>query len=295
VLGVAHAYAGNQSQARFHLERALQARGSDTAALVEDTCQHCHLRSVLARVLWLQGQPEEALTCAHRAVTEALACENFELVCMTLTAAVVVAIWCGNRLDARGSLSLLSEYSKMHALEFYQIWAACLSAILDEGHASHLADAPLHLCSTPLTSSQYADVLCTLGDNLVTYDAIVRVESGRGGWVTCEVQRVKAERLLRLEGQRAHVEVEALLQNALQTAREQDCLAWELRLVTSLARLWRDQNRLRQARDLLSSVYGRFTQGFRTADLLAADEMLQEISTLMGIDYVDRNRLSASS
>jgi predicted ATPase len=52
-------------------------------------------------------------------------------------------------------------------------------------------------------------------------------------------------------------------------------LWWELRAATSLARLWRDQHRVEEARELLARVYARFTEGFATRDL-------QETKTLLG-------------
>ena len=53
-------------------------------------------------------------------------------------------------------------------------------------------------------------------------------------------------------------------------ARRQGTLSWELRAAMSLARLWRGQERVSQARELLEPVYCRFTEGFETADLVAA-------------------------
>ena len=52
----------------------------------------------------------------------------------------------------------------------------------------------------------------------------------------------------------------------------------ELRAATSLARLWRDQGKRAQARDLLAPVYGWFTEGFDTADLKDATALLQELA-----------------
>ena len=64
---------------------------------------------------------------------------------------------------------------------------------------------------------------------------------------------------------------------ALDWARQQGALSWELRAATSLARLWRDHHRGGEARDLLASVYGRFTEGFDTADLKRARRLLDEL------------------
>jgi predicted ATPase len=65
-------------------------------------------------------------------------------------------------------------------------------------------------------------------------------------------------------------------QAALDLAHKQGALSWELRAATSLARLQRDRGRQREAREILSAVYGRFTEGFATADLIAAKQLLDE-------------------
>jgi predicted ATPase len=65
---------------------------------------------------------------------------------------------------------------------------------------------------------------------------------------------------------------------ALDWARRQGALSWELRTASSLARLWRDQHRVEQARALLGSVYGRFTESFATADLREAKGLLEELA-----------------
>jgi predicted ATPase len=64
---------------------------------------------------------------------------------------------------------------------------------------------------------------------------------------------------------------------ALGWARRQGALSWELRVVTSLARMWRNQGRSQEARELLARVYDRFTEGFETADLKAAKTLLNNL------------------
>jgi predicted ATPase len=64
---------------------------------------------------------------------------------------------------------------------------------------------------------------------------------------------------------------------ALAIAREQGTRGYELRAAVSLARLWRDQGRRAEARDLLAPVYGWFTEGFDTPDLKAAKALLEEL------------------
>jgi len=60
-------------------------------------------------------------------------------------------------------------------------------------------------------------------------------------------------------------------------ARVQGALAWELRSATSLARLWQRQGRDRQARELLSPIHQRFTEGHATPDLATAQRLLGEL------------------
>jgi predicted ATPase len=73
-------------------------------------------------------------------------------------------------------------------------------------------------------------------------------------------------------------EVEAYLQTALNVARTQSARSFELRAAMSLARLWRDHGRVVEARGLLASVYGWFTEGFETPDLRAAKALMAELA-----------------
>jgi predicted ATPase len=65
---------------------------------------------------------------------------------------------------------------------------------------------------------------------------------------------------------------------ALAVARRQNAKTFELRAATSLARLWRSQGKVQQARELLAPVYGWFTEGFDTRDLKEAKALLAELA-----------------
>jgi predicted ATPase len=71
---------------------------------------------------------------------------------------------------------------------------------------------------------------------------------------------------------------QAHFERAIAIARAQKAKSWELRATTSMARLWRDHGKRQQARDLLASVYGWFTEGSDTADLKEAKGLLDELS-----------------
>jgi predicted ATPase len=70
---------------------------------------------------------------------------------------------------------------------------------------------------------------------------------------------------------------EEYFERALAVARAQRAKSWELRAAMSMARLWRDQGRRDEARDLLAPLYGWFTEGFDTRDLKEAKVLLDEL------------------
>jgi predicted ATPase len=72
-------------------------------------------------------------------------------------------------------------------------------------------------------------------------------------------------------------EAEACFQQALAVARRQHATSWELRAATSLSRLWQQQGKRAEARELLAPIYSWFTEGFDTADLQEAKALLAEL------------------
>ena len=74
-------------------------------------------------------------------------------------------------------------------------------------------------------------------------------------------------------------EAVASFQRAVEVAHEQGAKSLELRAAVSLARLWRDQGKVQQARELLAPVYGWFTEGFDTLDLKEAKALLEQLAT----------------
>ena len=71
---------------------------------------------------------------------------------------------------------------------------------------------------------------------------------------------------------------ETYFERALAAARTQQAKSWELRAAMSMARLWRDQGKRDEARDLLAPAYGWFTEGFDTLDLKEAKALLDEFA-----------------
>jgi predicted ATPase len=74
------------------------------------------------------------------------------------------------------------------------------------------------------------------------------------------------------------VKAEAYFERALAVSRNQQARSWELRAAMSMARLWRDQGKPQQARELLAPIYGWFSEGFDTRDLKGAKALLDALS-----------------
>jgi predicted ATPase len=96
-------------------------------------------------------------------------------------------------------------------------------------------------------------------------------------WYEAEIHRTAGEIALRLSDSDG-AKAEAHFKHALSIARQQQAKSWELRIAMSMARLWCDQGKRKEARDLLAPVYGWFTEGFDTLDLKEAKAMLEELA-----------------
>ena len=107
-------------------------------------------------------------------------------------------------------------------------------------------------------------------------EAMTAVELTKEGWYRAEINRVAGEIALKSPEPDA-VKAEAYFERALAVARRQQAKSWELRAAMSLARLWRDQGKSQQARELLAPVYGWFTEGFDTRDLKEAKVLLEKL------------------
>jgi len=96
-------------------------------------------------------------------------------------------------------------------------------------------------------------------------------------WLDAELLRIKGKLLLHETTINEDAAQSSFLQ-ALEIARAQGARSLELRAATPLARLWHNQGKSVEARDLLAPVYGWFTEGFGTADLKEAKALLDELS-----------------
>jgi class 3 adenylate cyclase/predicted ATPase len=109
-------------------------------------------------------------------------------------------------------------------------------------------------------------------------DTMENVERSKERWCEAEVHRIAGE--IALKSSTPDTEkAEKYFDRALAVARQQHAKSWELRAAMSMARLWRDEGKVQQARELLAPVYGWFTEGFDTLDLKDARALLDELAT----------------
>jgi predicted ATPase len=108
-------------------------------------------------------------------------------------------------------------------------------------------------------------------------EAITTMETTKERWYEAEVYRVAGE--IALKSPEQATKAEAYLEQALVIARAQQAKSWELRAAMSMARLWRDQGKRNEARDLLAPVNDWFTEGFDTHDLKEAKALLDVLAS----------------
>ncbi len=108
-------------------------------------------------------------------------------------------------------------------------------------------------------------------------EAMTAMQTTKERWCEAEVNRIAGEIALK-SSKPDTAKAQKYFERALTVARQQQAKSWELRAAMSMARLWRDQGKPQQARELLAPVYGWFTEGFDTRDLKEAKALLEQLS-----------------
>ncbi len=295
MIGYTQHLLGDQDIARFHIERMLDhyqtpVSGADIIRYVFD--QRVTARCFLARILWLQGFPEQAVRLAEDIIRDTLAGNDTLSLCQALVqAACPVAVFVG-RLDLLQTyVKLLLDHSGRSSLVFWQTWGHCFEALLKvksgkgETGLAELREALGGLRKIDYGVyyitflGEFAQALCRSGkpdQGLIVIDeALHRSEGNHERWYLPELLRIRGEIILRQGVGLAEQLAEREYLLSLDCSRERGTLSWELRTCVSLHRLWSQSGRGHEARDLLSSVLGRFTEGFESADVLHAVALLK--------------------
>jgi predicted ATPase/DNA-binding winged helix-turn-helix (wHTH) protein len=296
--GTALHFLGDQTAARAQLEHVLQryvrplAR-SDAVRFQFD--QRLTARMTLARILWLQGFADQALRAVEADVAHA---ESLGHV-MTLSnylaqAACPVALLAGELNSAARFTALLHRHTRENALDVWRTYADCFQGerLVRQGDVQsglRLLQAAIDVLRQASFTQYLTSLLCALARGFIAAggadDALATVQEGldrceRTGerWCLPELLRIRGEAVRLRAAADDAAEAEAAFRRAMLMARAQGALAWELRAATSLARHWQGGGRAHEARTTLSQVVARFAEGFDTADLKDAAELLGSLS-----------------
>jgi predicted ATPase len=248
----------------------------------------------LARILWLQGFPDQAMRTAQNSVGQARAIDHSMSLCNALAhAACPIALFVGDLPAAERAVATLLDESAKHGLTLWQVRGRCLAGALqikrrDAFNGLRLIRAALDDLSETGFVLGYMEFPSAMVEGfvhtgqvpqgLVAIDvALEQSERSEERWCVAELLRTKGELLLMEGTGTAAAAAEDCFLQALALAHRQGALSWELRAATSLARLRRDQDRKRDARNHLAPVLDRFSEGFDTADLKAAKALIQNL------------------
>jgi predicted ATPase len=295
-LGQTWFFLGALPAARQHLEAAIardtpDQRRTPAFRLGPDPGVIC--RAFAAWTLWLLGYPDHTLARLHEALALAHELSHpYSLAHARVQAAIVSQY----RRDvpavhahAEAAIALATEqgFTQWAAQgTILRGWALALQgqgeaglAQLRQGiaawRATGAALAVPHFCTL---LADVCDYLGYVEDGLQALaEAHTLVEQHEERYWQAEVARVRGVVLLRQPGT-PPAEAEAWLQRALDVARRQEAKALELRAAMSLARLWQQQGKCKEAHDLLAPIYGWFTEGFDTADLQEAKALLEALA-----------------
>jgi predicted ATPase len=250
--------------------------------------------------LWILGYPDQGLQGMREALTLARALAHPNSLAIALLwatklhqsrrepqAAHEQAEACVVLADEQGFAEMLAEASIMRS------WALAAQGQGTEGMAQMRQGLAAYRASGTERARPYylallaeaygsigqpAEGLSLLAEALALVDQI-----GERGW-RAELHRLQGELLLAQAGESHQVPgAEACFHQALDIARHQQAKSWELRAAMRLSRLWQRQGKRDEARELLTPLYGWFTEGFDTADLQEAKALLQELSGLVPV------------
>jgi predicted ATPase/class 3 adenylate cyclase len=295
IAGTTAMYVGRPNPARAHLEQTLA---------LYDPERHCSLaflyaldprataKSWLSWVLLALGYPGQALARYQEALAEARRLAHPFTLAQVLFSACVIQQILGDRKAVEGlaqaSFLLANEQGFplwLATATIFQGWALARAGEADRaitqmqrGLAAYRAmSAELWvpyflgmLAEAHGNEARAAEALCLLDK------ALAKMEQTDERWWEAELRRLQGDMLLRLPDP-DRTGANACFQRAIGVARKQDAKLWELRAASSLARLWAEQGKRAEARNLLAPIYGWFTEGFGTRDLMDAKGLLDEL------------------
>jgi hypothetical protein len=274
ILALTHHNLGDQNIARELSERVLQV-GRRTGNALNSEFQVGHeitAATTLTRILWLQGFPDQATAMLHDAISAAEQSDHwFSMYYVLCFAGCPLSLWIGDLAQAQQYLE--RTVNRAAADRWRRCWALILRLRQSGKQGALIASwyeprVDLHTAREIIALASAETVAMPQPDDDV----------GDALWSLPEVLRVNAELLLWHGGPDAAAAAESRLHRSLHLARAQSGLSWELRTATSLARLWHRSGRAAEARGLLAAICDRFSEGFDTADVRCARQLIAEWS-----------------
>jgi predicted ATPase len=257
----------------------------------EDSGVICH--SFAAWALWYLGYPDQGLARIDEAVTLAQqSAHPFSLSFVLSFAAVFHQL----RREGRATQERAEAAMSLATEQGFPLWVAYSSiprawALAHQGQAKEgieqihrgltawrATGAEIH---RPYFLMLLAEANGTIGQPeaglTVLAEALTLVDKSGERWYEPELYRLTGALLLQQSADH-HAEAQACFYQALAVARPQQAKSFELRAAMSLSRLWQQQGKRGDARELLAPVYGWFTEGFDTADLQEAKALLEALA-----------------
>jgi class 3 adenylate cyclase/tetratricopeptide (TPR) repeat protein len=290
-LGVTSYLQGKYSAASEHFKRVVEGydrerhlpmtryTGYDVRALA---------LSFDAMIIWLQGRPDAAIARGRDAVETADQVQHYESSVIARCMLAWVFLMRGEPSEAMAPSEEAVHISETRQLKFLEGFGRTMLGLaiaaagndaegIEEyrGGCQIMAESGARFCSTGILGNGAAACL-RAGDPGTAKSALdiatmFRDETGEFFWEP-ELARLSGEICLAGD-ERDESEAEQHLQDALQTARSQGAKSFELRAAMSLARLWQKQGKERDALELLTPVYDKFSEGLDTGDLKEADAL----------------------
>jgi class 3 adenylate cyclase/predicted ATPase len=294
IMGTTLLTTGNIVQGRVHLDRAIALYDpAEHRQLVTRVGQDIRV-TILSYRSWalsFLGFPEAALADAYQALSDAREIGHGATLMYGLFHASVTQICCGKFAEAGAIIDELIALANEKAALLWKAFGLAMQGDLLAltGKASHAIESfasaitayrsargtrafmPFHLANFARANAdlgQFDDAWHRIGE------ALSAVEATKERWYEADINRTAGEIAL-LSPEPDEKKAEAYFERALGIAREQQAKSWELRAAVSIARLWCNQGKRCEARNVLAPVYNWFTEGFDTLDLKEAKALLE--------------------
>ncbi|MEO7051568.1 MAG: winged helix-turn-helix domain-containing protein [Rhodanobacter sp.] len=261
-----------------HCETSLQLIGDAgrTGANVVGLDPVVAAKTMLARTLWIQGDTMKAMEAARDAVSRAEAIGQSPSLCAALYGACPVALWSGDLELADNWIHRMIDEAQRKGFGRWLRWAESFLQGLQLSLA-HNTGAQVRQVSERFATYdvQSREMLLTFCSDWIDDGMVARLEQGEGLWCAAEIWRAMG---VRSERRGMAAEAEGFYLRALEISREQGAKAWELRAVSSLARLWVGTDLSQQALQLLDETLERVVFGGPSRAITQALELRGEVA-----------------